>query len=294
MADFCIGTAQFGMEYGVANKIGQPTQYQVYEIVKYAIDNGCQYFDTAQSYGISETILGKAIAEIETTESIRVVSKLSPNLQGNSSESIINSVKTSIRKLNVELLHGFLAHRIEATFSDYYIDAVNRLKSEGLILKSGASVYTPDEAKASLENPVVDILQIPLNILDRRWIDEQIIERAEEKNVQLFFRSIFLQGLIFLNQDELKKRKMDWAQPYLHQFHKLAAETTNTPAELAIAIISNISSLGVIIFGVDSLKQLKMNINCLKRIKYDKTLSSNWWKSIPLFPEKLLNPSLWN
>ena len=114
MADFCIGTAQFGMEYGVANKIGQPTQYQVYEIVKYAIDNGCQYFDTAQSYGISETILGKAIAEIETTESIRVVSKLSPNLQGNSSESIINSVKTSIRKLNVELLHGFLAHRIEA------------------------------------------------------------------------------------------------------------------------------------------------------------------------------------
>ena len=54
-----LGTAQLGLNYGIANVIGKPTEKQALEIMKYAVENGINYFDTAHSYGNSEIIIGK-------------------------------------------------------------------------------------------------------------------------------------------------------------------------------------------------------------------------------------------
>ena len=292
--DFCIGTAQFGMEYGIANQSGQPIQNEVNQIVEFAFENGIRFFDTAQSYGNSEFILGKALVKQENKNFVKIVSKLLPDIQECNTDIIVESVKSSINKLNVESLYGFLAHRVEAIYSGSYALAVQQLKNEGLIVKSGVSVYTPNEALTALENPLVEILQIPFNILDRRWIDEMILERAEEKNVQLMFRSIFLQGLIFLNDGDLKKRGMYWAKPYLDQFHKLVSETSFSALELSLGILSNISEKNVIIIGVDSFHQLKTNVKMIDNLPDFKIVTKNWWEKIPYMPERLLNPSLWD
>ena len=293
MAEFCIGTAQFGMDYGIANTSGQPRQEEIDQIVASAVDNGIRFFDTAQSYGNSESFLGKALEKLEHKNSLRFVSKLSPDLHSSSSDIIIKTVKSSVQNLNIESLYGFLAHQLEAIYTQSFASAVQQLKNEEIIFKSGVSVYTPDEAKTALENPLVEILQIPLNILDRRWIDEMILKKAEEKNVQLFFRSIFLQGLIFLNAHDLKKVQMEWAHPYLDQFKTLVSETSLSLVELSINVLSNLSGDNIIIIGVDNYQQLQENINIISNLEPDKTFIQNWWSSIPAFPEKLLNPSLW-
>ena len=162
------------------------------------------------------------------------------------------------------------------------------------MIKTGVSVYTPDEALGAMKNPLVEILQIPFNILDRRWIDKGIIEKAQENNIQLFFRSIFLQGLIFLNENGLISRKMDWAKTYLKQFNDLVKETPFSPLELAFGILTNVPGNNVIIMGMDNSSQLQQNLRMLEKMKIDKKISDNWWSSLPVFPEKLLNPSLWN
>ena len=282
------------MNYGIANSSGHPSQEEIDQIVSYAIKNGIRFFDTAQAYGNSESVIGKALAKLEHKNSIRVVSKLSPDLQECSTDIIVESVKSSVQKLNVKSLHGFLVHRAEALYSESYSLTVQILKDDGLINKSGVSVYTPGEAITALDNPLVEILEIPFNILDRRWIDEGVLEKAEQKNVQLFFRSIFLQGLIFLNNGELKKRKMNWAIPYLEQFNKLVSTTCLTARELSFNILSNIPGDNIIIIGVDNLAQLQKNIMHIEEVKQDKTFPKKWWSSIPVFPEKLLNPTLWN
>jgi len=282
------------MDYGIANTIGHLEQKEVNQIVSFAVENGIHFFDTAQSYGNSEFVLGKAQAKLENNHFVRIVSKLSPHIQECSTDIIVNSFKSSLQKLNVESLHGFLAHRLEAINTESYALAVHKLKSDGLIIKSGVSVYTPEDAKTALENPLVEILQIPFNILDRRWIDEGIFDKAEEKSVQLFFRSIFLQGLIFLSNGDLERQKMDWAKPYMNQFHKLVSETTLTPIELSFEILSNIPGDNVIIMGIDSFEQLQENMKLIDKIRADKKFDINWWSNLPTFPEKLLNPTSWN
>ncbi len=294
MAEFCIGTAQFGMPYGIANKSGQPDLHEIDKIVKYAIENNIKYFDTAQSYGESEVVLGKAVRKLPDANKIRIISKLLPDLQKSSPTVIIESVKSSVKKLNVKSLYGFLAHRVEPIKSDSFLTAIEILKKEELVIKAGVSVYTPEEALSVIKQTEVDILQIPFNILDKRWFDKGIFEKAEENNIQLFFRSIFLQGLIFLKRYELEKRKMEWADTYINQFNEMVNKTSFSALELTFGLLKNIPGGNVIIMGLDNLSQFQQNLSIIEKNIIDNKISDYWWSNLPVFPEKFLNPSLWN
>ena len=150
-------------------------------------------------------------------------------------------------------LYGFLAHRVEAIYSDNFSRAIEFLKKEKLIIKSGVSVYTPKEALNIIDNHTIDILQVPINFLDKRWVDMGIFELAEKKNIQIFIRSIFLQGIIFLDDDDLRERKIDWAIPYMTKINKMVNSTPFSVIELAIGVLTKVSGNIVIIFGLDIL-----------------------------------------
>ena len=55
-----LGTAQFGMDYGIANVSGQPTKSEVFKILEMAWHHGIRIFDTAPGYE-SEVLLGEFI-----------------------------------------------------------------------------------------------------------------------------------------------------------------------------------------------------------------------------------------
>ena len=54
-----LGTAQFGLDYGISNKSGKIEPKEVDKILSFAKKNGIKSIDTAQAYGESETVLGK-------------------------------------------------------------------------------------------------------------------------------------------------------------------------------------------------------------------------------------------
>ncbi|MBS83169.1 MAG: hypothetical protein CMD65_03445 [Gammaproteobacteria bacterium] len=280
------------MDYGIANKSGQLNQHEIDRIVSFSTKNDILYFDTAQSYGNSEIVLGNAIKKLNDKSNLKVISKVVPNINYNL-KKVISSIDESLKKLKINSLYALLAHRINDLTHPSFSKAINYLKEEQKIYKSGVSVYTPEEAQIALNNSQVQILQIPLNIFDRRWLDNKIIEQAKQKNIQLFFRSIFLQGLIFLNEVDLETRKMNWAKPYINQFNELLKTSSLSYIELTFNLLSNFSSDSVIIVGIDNYDQIKENYNYLKNSKINKNLSEKWWSELPLFPEKLLNPNLW-
>ena len=92
-------------------------------------------------------------------------------------------------------MYGLLAHRFELINNETFLKGIDDLKRNGFIEKFGVSVYEPDEASAAIKTKKVDIIQIPFNIIDKRWIEKDIIKSAIKNNIQLFFRSIFLQGI---------------------------------------------------------------------------------------------------
>ena len=58
-----VGTAQFGMDYGVANNNGQVSQDEVTAILHLAWDSGINTLDTAKVYGNSEEVIGISLAD---------------------------------------------------------------------------------------------------------------------------------------------------------------------------------------------------------------------------------------
>ena len=85
MTQLCLGTVQFGMNYGINNQIGrQPTWEESFDMLDYAIENGIDTIDTARAYGETELVLGEYLRENSRHKSnVKIISKLRPNCINN-------------------------------------------------------------------------------------------------------------------------------------------------------------------------------------------------------------------
>ena len=59
-----LGTAQFGLKYGINNKTGLVDECSLNSILNYAINSGIQLIDTAYNYGNSEERLGVYLSSL--------------------------------------------------------------------------------------------------------------------------------------------------------------------------------------------------------------------------------------
>jgi aryl-alcohol dehydrogenase-like predicted oxidoreductase len=287
----CIGTAQFGMPYGIANNSGQPDMNDILPILELAHKNNIRIYDTAQSYGESESVLGKAFSLLGINAEVNCITKIQPGLL-NPSE-IIENVDRSIKKLKVDQLYGLLAHRIIDANNDMIQNTVASLKDQGIVKYWGVSVYEPKDALLQLENTAIDIIQVPFNILDRRLLDCNFFEKAATVGKQVFLRSIFLQGLIFLSENQLIERKMAWARPHLVDFKNRISQLDVPLESLVFQAVKSAAPAGINIIGIDHVEQLKRNLVAMQTPVISSKIISDWWTGLPKFPERLLNPALW-
>ena len=79
MPNLCVGTAQFGMDYGVANSDGKPSFKKIVEMVDLLQKNNVVYFDTAQAYGDSEQVLGQSFSALKLQHKVKCITKLAPD-----------------------------------------------------------------------------------------------------------------------------------------------------------------------------------------------------------------------
>jgi aryl-alcohol dehydrogenase-like predicted oxidoreductase len=294
VVSICLGTAQIGMNYGIANQSGILSQTQVNDIIECSVSNNIMTFDTAQSYGNAELKLGNSFKNYDC-KTIKVITKLDPSFSHLNKSKVIETIGNSIKRLNVKKIYGFLAHNIDTMCKNFFLDAVLEAQDKKLIEKFGVSVYSPEEALVALSNPEIDLLQIPFNMIDSRWINDGIIDEAKSKNVELFFRSIFLQGFFFLNEDQLVVKNMSWAIPHHRQILKLIKSSGDTIQDTTFSVLSNVSKNANIIVGVDNIMHLRSNLSSFNKMKSTNIdyYKNAWWEQLPNFPERLLNPTLW-
>jgi len=97
-----------------------------------------------------------------------------------------------------------------------------------------------------------------------------------------------------MNDERLIAKGMSWAVPHMKIFRKLVYSSNYSAIELTFKLLTQKCKNATIILGIDSLGHLKENIklsNQLKNVNIDPEM---WWQGLPFFPEKLLNPSLWD
>ena len=105
-----LGSAQFGLRYGITNKSGRTSKKEIEKIIGIAKTNNIQYIDTEINYGISEQVLG----EIGVND-FKIISKIPPIPENicNIELWVENSIFSSLKRLNKNNLEGLLLHNPE-------------------------------------------------------------------------------------------------------------------------------------------------------------------------------------
>lgn len=283
-----------GMAYGVANRTGCPGPAEALAIVREAWENGICEFDTAQAYGESERVLGESLRHLNIANQAIVITKFHPYLDHLNSDELENSLTKSRARLGVNRIYGVLFHREET------LDLWNRGLAEiclkfierGLISKVGVSVYSPQRAMEAINMEGIDIVQVPTNILDRRFERAGVFEQAEATKKDVYIRSVFLQGLILMQAQELPER-MSFATAVVERIKMLENEFGLTRHEIAVAYIRYGMPRSKVVFGAETRWQVRENIAAWHKEgppSFLQKIRDNFRD----VGEQLLNPHLWS
>lgn len=250
-----LGTVQFGMNYGVTNDAGHVSEAAVRNILDAACNSGVKILDTAALYGNSETVLGLCGAG-----RFSVVSK-TPRFDTINTQSIDilqQSAKDSLQKLRITKLYGLLAHHapnLLGTRGELLWNAMRELRSEGLSEKIGASVYSGSEIDQLLERyEDIDLVQLPLNVLDQRLIAGGQIAQLVARGVEIHVRSIFLQGLLLQPVDKVPLHLSE-LNPWLSRWHAAVSSADITAMAAAFGFIKAAVGTGTVLVGVTSMRE---------------------------------------
>jgi len=163
-----LGTAQFGLPYGIANTNGKTSQAEVHAILDYARKAKIDTLDTAIAYGNSESVIGSFDISQRA-----IISKLPAYPVGRLDVNhwIRLQVEQSLHRLNCSSLYGLLLHRPdqlnESDIGPRIFKTLNALKQENIIEKLGVSIYHCSELEP-LSDYHFDIVQCPYNVFDRQ------------------------------------------------------------------------------------------------------------------------------
>jgi aryl-alcohol dehydrogenase-like predicted oxidoreductase len=194
-----LGTAQFGLDYGIANDRGICPPEDVAAILEAAAASGIGVLDTAPAYGAAEQVLGEVLP---AAHRFRIVTK-TPHLGGLRDEgqirrAVLDAFAASRVKLRRDRLAGLLTHNANDLLrpgGPALWAAMAELKRAGEVERIGASVYSAGQLDAVLARYPPDIVQLPWNAVDGR-IGPPLLAALADQGIELHARSVFLQGLL--------------------------------------------------------------------------------------------------
>ena len=278
-----IGTAQFGLPYGIANNNKQVDKIEVDRILNLAFKEGINGIDTAASYGTSENIIGRYLKE-HNYQNWYIVTKLNGSIS-----QLYDQLSYSIDKLSTKP-NAVLAHSAADYIDSKFYDLFLKLRTTFNIDQIGVSVYTKKQIECILERQIPDIIQCPLNILDTRLFRCGIFSRLKEENVSIHIRSVFLQGMFYLS-DKIINTNFPDVFPTINKLRIIAQNNELTLAELSLLWVCSLEQIDKVILGVNTMSQLKSHINTLKKnihkTVYKEALSYNYENT------NVLDPSNW-
>lgn len=250
-----IGTAQFGMNYGIKNAHKRLNPITVQKILDVAWENKITTIDTAQGYGESEMVLGNYFRNNPRPD-YKIITKI------DKATNVPQLISDSFTRLNHDKLYGILIHNFELYKNNPIIlEALREIKQEKRCEKIGFSLYYPEDLELLLDDKInFDLIQIAYSIFDRRF--EKYFPVLVEKNVEIHIRSVFLQGLFFLDPKKLVPH-FNKVKDKLESLHNLSSKSGLSISSLCLNFAVNNSFISKIVIGIDSPEDLLNNIKVL-------------------------------
>ena len=302
-----LGTVQLGLSYGVNNTAGMPTKERSFAILDAAYEGGVTVLDTSDDYGKSEEVIGSYLKE-NPDKHFDICTKF--KVTGETSKNIYNSLKNfalaSCKKLSIDRVPIFMSHT-EKNYIDYgdkLIEALNELKKEGIIVNSAISLSNKDEFERIIDCGGFEAVQIPLNILDNKEIQNGLVKKASDAGIAVFVRSVYLQGLFFRKKEDflvqnpnapkLKLQEMnEKVLPVIERVREFADELNISVAQLAMSFIKDTYGVDSLVVGSETPEQVKSNLEMFNQPTLSEDILAkilNEFKDVDPF---VISPWMW-
>lgn len=289
-ARIALGTVQFGLPYGVANTQGQVSYDQAEAMLMAMRAAGIDTIDTAIAYGEAETVLGRI-----GVSGFRLVSKV-PALRGPAlavDDWVMAQVEASLERLRVPRLGGLMLHAPDDLLGPHGSDlarGLRRVRDAGLAERIGLSVYSPEQLATLIDRLPLEIIQIPLNVFDRRFVETGWLDRLLSDDVEVHARSVFLQGLLLMPSDRVPSKFAPFRTLIdgWHAWLSGNAAAGRSTVQACLAHVASYAGISRLVVGADSLAQFQDIIEAASTapLRAPDSLSS------PATP--LINPAQWN
>ncbi len=278
-----LGTAQFGMNYGISNSKGKINFIEIIKILDLLKKKKLNFLDTASSYDLSESEIGKYY--LKSKKKFNIITKYTLKNKGDIFKQYEDSIKNLKYKPKV-----IMAHSYKDYLDKNFRTSLFKLKKKFKISKIGVSIYNKPELYSIIKLKTPNIIQVPCNILDKRFISKDVVELVNKKKIEIHARSIFLQGLLFKSKRDIIKKFKD-AKDVIKKLEKLCIKHNLKLWELSLIWAYQKKEIKKLIIGVDTQKQLQKNLRTIKK-KINTSLIKEIEK-INLNNSKIIKPYLW-
>jgi len=291
--DLCLGTAQFGLPYGITNTSGQVAEPEVRALLAEAAAAGVSWLDTAQAYGEAEAVLGRALPP---AHGFQLISKLPALSQGAfTAEDRLaweQALDRSYVRLGVPRLDALLLHSsadLRKPGGEHLRQWLISLRERGLVRRLGVSIYGADDLDG-VPQDLLDLVQLPISLYDQRLLADGTIARLRSQGCAVHARSLYLQGLLLSPADSWPA----WVDPTAREHHArlehLAADRGCTLLEYALGFARAQQDLEAVVLGLCSCYELQQLLQAWGRI-------SPWhedeWRIWKLPETSILDPRRW-
>ena len=287
-----LGTVQFGLNYGIANKEGQPSMEKVKEILRAASDAGVNTLDTAAAYGTSEEVLGRALEETGLADRFHIITKIPifpADYDEKQAETLIRESLTRSRtRLRRELLPAVLVHNEQ---NIPFFPILEKVAAEGFADGVGLSLDSL-ESLTKFRDTIkrVKFIQLPSNLLDRRF--DSLIDSAPSQGTAIFTRSACLQGLLLMPTADFPDHLRELV-PWRKRLEAVADRAGIPLKELCFRYLISLPGVTSIVFGVDNRDQIQENTAFAAKGPLNESVVAAVRSEVPLLEERLIRPFLW-
>jgi len=196
VSEIGLGTWAFGADWGQVN------ESDAVEVLEKAIENGVNFFDTADVYGDgrSEQLIGKVLKA--TSQKVYVATKfgrrLNPHVNsGYTKDNLERFLDRSLKNLHADTIDLIQLHcpPTDVYYKPEVFKVLDRFVTQGKIQHYGVSVEKVEEGLKAIQYPGLVSVQIIFNMFRQR-ASELFFEQCKKKNIAIIVRVPLASGLL--------------------------------------------------------------------------------------------------
>ncbi len=288
-----LGTAQFGLDYGITNKKGKVDIKEIKKIISLAKSNGIFSYDTAQEYGDSEKILGQYTKDENFNFTTKISNLKVESFNPENIKICHEKLESSLKNLNIKSIDTLLMHDVsdfKKPGNIYLKNWLKEIKNMKLVKKIGVSIYDQKEL-LNINRDFLDVVQIPISLYNQKFLKGSILGDLKKLDSKIQARSIFLQGLLITPSQKWPNSMQENLKKHHSRLESFLKAKDISLLDIALAFIKSINYIDSIIIGITSVNDLQEIIE-----SYNKELPLSFEEIVQWdYMENMhLDPRYWN